>query len=322
MILKEKLFIDTQSCGLTNIDFNLQKNILANNGDDGIQLWDINTGQQIVISSSNSFSYFAFSPDGNLLAIDNYRCINLWNLNTKKNIKNILSSHSNYVSFSPNGYILASCQASSSEVNLWQVSSGRKIITLKPVSQYSEEVFGVAFKPNGKTIACYGDSYYKQGKIWLWEVYTGKLIRTITTYGGLDEYWWVSNVSFNHDGSIIAGCSCGYKVFDLWNVDNGEKLITFRGHSCNIKTISFHPSGKIIASGGGDEIKLWDVKTAKEICHIETNIENITSIKFSPDGRLLAGASNDGIIKIWHGNLPHAFRDNILSVTKKQSFTK
>jgi len=58
--------------------------------------------------------------------------------------------------------------------------------------------------------------------------------------------------------SIVAtaGDDCYWKI---WNLDNGENIMTGEGHKDWIAAIDFHPAGTHCATGGGDKsVKVWD----------------------------------------------------------------
>ncbi|MCT7964076.1 hypothetical protein NG791_25695 [Laspinema sp. D1] len=71
-------------------------------------------------------------------------------------------------------------------------------------------------------------------------------------------------------------------------------------HESGVKSITFSPDGKTLASGSLDTtIKLWDVETGKEIQTLTGHDGAVYSIAFSPDGKTLASVSLDNTIKLW-----------------------
>lgn len=72
------------------------------------------------------------------------------------------------------------------------------------------------------------------------------------------------------------------------------------GHSDIIASLSFHPNGQILATGGINEdqtVQLWDLNAGQLVTKFEGDpgypMQDIT---FSPDGRTLAGGGMNGVI--------------------------
>jgi len=83
------------------------------------------------------------------------------------------------------------------------------------------------------------------------------------------------------------------------------------GHTGGVNSISFSPSGLLLASASNDAtIKIW--KSNGEIVQtLKGHAGPITSAIFSPDGKIVASTSNDGTVKLW--NL-----DNKISTTLEE----
>jgi WD40 repeat protein/uncharacterized caspase-like protein len=177
-------------------------------------------------------------------------------------------------------------------------------------------VLSVAFSPDGMVLASGGDDH----SIKLWEVETGRKLRTLTGHPGS-----VSSVAFSPDGKVLA--SGGSKTIKLWEVATGRELRTLTGHLSRVSSVAFSPDGKVLASGGngpllsngrGSPIRLWEVETGRELRSFKGHLEisftppgysgpqtfetlsyYVTSIAFSPDGKVLASGSHGKTIKLW-----------------------
>jgi WD40 repeat protein len=76
-----------------------------------------------------------------------------------------------------------------------------------------------------------------------------------------------------------------------------QALLT--GHSGAVKGVAFSPDGRILASGGGNQIILWDVARRVRLGKPLTDHRGtVGAVVFSPDGRILATGGDDGIV-LW-----------------------
>jgi WD40 repeat protein len=168
---------------------------------------------------------------------------------------------------------------------------------------HSETVNSVAFSPDGKTLASGSEDH----TIKLWEVTTGRVLRTLTGHSD-----GVNSVAFSPDGKRLASGGDD-KTIKLWDVSTGTELHTLTGLGHWILSVTFSPDGRLLASGndyGG--IELWDVASgtrlhetgvelhsgtyakAPEFCYCE-----VRSVVFSPDGKTLAsGTGSAFFIKV------------------------
>jgi hypothetical protein len=166
----------------------------------------------------------AFSPDGTILASGGpYVPIKLWDAATGKErlsfAENVTPTVCS-VAFSPDGKTLASGQGGYAdeppkpdpgEIKLWDVATGKELITLKG---HTELVRSVAYSPDGKTLA----SGSEDKTIKLWDVTTGKERATLTGHMG-----GVRSVAFSPDGKTLASGAGDPGEIKLWDVATGKE---------------------------------------------------------------------------------------------------
>lgn len=229
-----------------------------------------------------SVSGLAMSPDGRILAVDSKE-IMLWDLQTG-NVRQILSG--SYPAFSPDGAMVAVSE--SKIVTLWEVSTGKKLRTLK---DHSQLVSSLAFSPNGRLLA----TASHDATVKLWDVQTGEVLHTLTGHPKA-----VNSVAFSPDGQRIASGGAG-SIIHVWDVQTGNLRLTLSDHTSSVFWLTFSPDGHILASIGSDEfITLWDVRTGKEPRTLSGhNAWGTKALTFSPDGDRLIDASSEHTLRIW-----------------------
>jgi WD40 repeat protein len=282
------------------------KLIVSGSYDNTIKLWDVKTGKELktLAGHPRSVETVAFTPDGKRIASGSSDdTIKLWDVATGKELKT-LAGHSGYVlsvAFSPNGKLLAS-GSEDKTIKLWDVETGREIITL---TGHSTLVWSIAFSPNGKLLASgsWPDEDRRpsgtdwNGMIKLWDVATGKELRTLSGHSG-----WILSVAFSPDGKQIVCGSFGAakRGINRWNVETGKELLPLSARSTPVLLGAVSPDGKLIAIGSTNhDIHLWSLRAGKEFRTLKGHSQLVNSVVFSPSGKLLASSSSDGSIKLW-----------------------
>lgn len=208
------------------------------------------------------------------------------------NCKNdaILRGHTDKVysvSFSPDGKRIVSASADST-VRIWDAESGE---CLKVLDKQMGEVYSASFSPDGKRIVSAPNGNYLR----IWDSETGDSLKVIYS-----RYLWGENsVSFSPDGKKILLSERNEKYLQLWDMETDERPKVLDGHTRDVNSACFSPSGKHIVSASQDStIRVWDVETGEGKVLDKYNKE-ACSASFSYNGKFIVSAYMDGLIRIW-----------------------
>ncbi|MGA1598753.1 MAG: WD40 repeat domain-containing protein [bacterium] len=101
---------------------------------------------------------------------------------------------------------------------------------------------------------------------------------------------------------LISGAEDGTLIY--WDLE-AKKLIkqATQAHRGAILAFAFHPDGKMLATGGEDQlIKLWQLPDLRPIKLLEGHLGAITELRFSALGERLISSSADQSLMFWDWN--------------------
>jgi WD40 repeat protein/tRNA A-37 threonylcarbamoyl transferase component Bud32 len=167
---------------------------------------------------------------------------------------------------------------------------------LRTLRGHTGVVFGVAFSPDGKTLA--SGSGGREGGKWcgevkLWDVATGRLLLAWTGHTG-----YVAGVAFSPDGRRLASASADQTV-KVWDARTGREALTLTGHIDKVHGVAFSPDGRRLASASDRTVRVWDAQTGEQTLTLRGHTGVVFSVAFSPDGKRLASASGDRTVRVW-----------------------
>jgi WD40 repeat protein/DNA-binding winged helix-turn-helix (wHTH) protein len=109
----------------------------------------------------------------------------------------------------------------------------------------------------------------------------------------------VLTLAYSPDGTVLA-CGDASGSVQLWQMGQGELLLTLKQHRGWVWSLAWSPDGRILATGGDDRtIILWDIRSGEALRTLpETN--SVWALAWSPDGQILASGSFDKTVKLWN----------------------
>ncbi|NJK33515.1 MAG: hypothetical protein HC919_00345 [Oscillatoriales cyanobacterium SM2_2_1] len=273
---------------VSSVAINSRGTLLASGSDDQtIRIWDLSTLTCVRVLTGHDDLVWSvdFNHNGHVLASGSEdQTIRLWNVETGVCLR-VLAGHRHTVfAVRFSGQLLASASGDRT-IRLWHPVSTE---CLKTLYGHQHWVRSIAFHPKGELLAsCSGDALVK-----MWEVQSGQCVRTFQGHFGLSNVWAESAFSDPQ--------SSNDHLLSLWEVKNGQQFRILQGYSNAVWSVSIHPRGDLIASGGDDSIlRLWHLHSGKCTQRLMGHGGRIWQVAFSPDGQRIASCSEDGTVRLW-----------------------
>jgi WD40 repeat protein len=157
-------------------------------------------------------------------------------------------------------------------------------------------ITAVAFdKDDQMLIACSEeytpDAEEDAGVIRFWRVADQQLSQTIQD---IDR---TGLVSFPSQGRLFAWVGKSSHVF-LCDRISGSAVAKIALHGDHAYGIDFSPDGRLLASGGNQQVTVWDVN-ALSVVKTFPGPSGYCCVAFSPDGTKLCAGGFNGIVRIW-----------------------
>ncbi len=287
-----------------------------------IVLWDIANGKRVrnIAATSSNVSRVAFTPDSAriLVTSENSSEIKFYETATGKEVQS-LPIPASAVAFSVDGKWLAA--SSGSSVKIWDLSTERELQTLG--GQLGAQ--DLVFSPDGKLLVT-GDK-----ALGLWDVTSGKLIRTIPSAaqslvyspdgrwlatnpkGTLqiwdtrswtpanlsppvgEHVWWMGFGAAQPPPADLAAAGVKW-----WQVGAGPEARSLWGTTY---AAVLSPDGKILATAAlrvpsvsnydRPNVSIWDIATGRLLQTFAAHEVGVSGVAFSPDGKWLTTAGQD-----------------------------
>ncbi len=204
------------------------------------------------------------------------------------------------ITFSPDGQLLASMSFYGGAINLWEVATGRELLTLN-LGEHSIMAIARAsafcFSADGSSLLTFSANTLKQ-----WDARTGRELRVAALNNNQDA----GAATFSPDGRLLVTMSQSQQSITVWDTSTRRQVQALSAdlNSTNfIYAAAFSPDGRTLATveelrgGGVDKTNLvlrdvasWRVNTTTKIHEEKAKMGTASylrprAFRFSPDGR-------------------------------------
>ncbi len=159
---------------------------------------------------------------------------------------------------------------------------------------HKENVFGVAFSPDGKMIVTTsGDPSVK-----VWDAASGKEIKAFGS-GPTTHTQIVLAAAVHPDGASFATASADNTV-KFWDMPTTRHQMAL-GQPADATAAAVSPDGSRVAAGGADgKVRFYNTADGKLLGELPGAAGAVRSLAFSGNGQTLSALSADGVVRIWN----------------------
>ena len=191
------------------------------------------------------------------------------------------------------------------KIELWNIEK-------KQVHQILTSAFypsNFAFSPDSRFLALGEGKGREPGVVSLWDVKTGKNIRTLDVAQNLSI-----RAAFSFDSKYLATWGGNYStqgdkkkkdtscVIQIWEVKTGKKLreLISTETEKRVEAVAFSPDNKQLAVvHWASSLEIWDFQKGKIIRTFGHQIDTHRRLRFSPDGKYLMGHTASKGVQVW-----------------------
>jgi Planctomycete cytochrome C/WD domain, G-beta repeat len=240
----------------------------------------------------------AVSPDGKRLALGRYRHVDIVDIATRQVLATSpqLPGKVNSLAFSADGHSFVAASGIAGLYGVASVFRSEDAAISVQVKGHRDAIYDARLSPDGRLLAT--GSYDRH--VNLWEVASGKLVRTLSGHNGA-----IFELAFSPDGSVLASASADGTV-KIWSIATGERLDTLGQPEGEQSAVTISPDGDWIVAGGADrQVRMWRLVSRErpQVNPIEysrtAHDSPIVDLAFSPDGSRLVTASEGRELMLW-----------------------
>ena len=271
--------------------------LLSGSADHSVKLWNAKSGQLLATFQGHTSAVSTVAFAGELIVAGGADgTVKVWDakgrllrsIDTRDQALGVTS-----MAVSPDGSRVLTGNSESS-VDIWQLSTGRRVRSVVKGDGRDPAIIAVGFSPGGDQIF-YASS---EASIFLQSI-SSKRGRALQRVPSFD----LVTAVLSRDGKYIVAASRDH-TFYLLDVATGQLTRTFRGHSGAINAVAMSSGGKRILTAGDDaSIRIWDVQSGAVMAALYGASNGWLTI--TPQGFFSLSAPNAALFSVIRGLEPY-----------------
>jgi len=280
---------------------------------DTLQIWDVNSGEEISSQNVGNHGVALWFPDGETIGVNHYSIhqknmgLAIYNSTNFNKIGMINGDFAQIYASNDFGIISTNfikyyydLKTAQYNISLWNSSTYYKVKQLNISIMDSL----LAISPVGGKIA-----YLPWGGdvLQIIDISNENITNTLNLINhsvmDITKCYYIKWLEENSRIAMVANFKNDDIYFYYWNVSDGSVILK-KNYSFYMIYPSFSPDGmKFIMSSGVESptnVSVVDTITGEVKYSLFLSEKGVSSTEWSPDGSLIAAGSNDGIIKIWN----------------------
>nr|VDD06921.1 unnamed protein product [Brassica oleracea] len=221
--------------------------------------------------SSNKVICCNFSSDGKLLASAGHdKKLYIWNMETLIT-ESAPEEHGHIITdvrFRPNSTQLATSSFDKT-IKIWDASEPGYFV--RTITGHTAPVMSLDFHPKKTDLFCSCDG---NNEIRFWNINAANCLLFLGQGAS-------TQVRFQpRFGQMLAAAS--ENTVSIYDYDNDRRVHLLKGHSANVNSVCWNPSGELIASVSEDSVKLWSLNSGDCIHELSSSGNKFHSCVFHP----------------------------------------
>jgi WD40 repeat protein len=192
--------------------------------------------------------------------------------------------------------------ASDRSVKLWEVDSGRCLLTFEvsseqgmrrvqlsdaEIAEYVLQQYSLEYTENDRLFESAQRMFTDKG-------FEARRLRLHPVHSGS-----VQSVALSPDGRLILTAS-NDTTARLWEAATGKCLDVLMGHEEAVGVACFSPDGRLAVTGSEDKrVRVWDVATGRCLHTFTGHVDRVRAVSWSADGRLILSGGSAFSLKLW-----------------------